>query len=530
MNTKLAILVAAGLCLCGRAAFAQPASPLPALNPPAAAPVEEPVDLAAKTPADRSAPERAPLALELELPAAIQFLARMANLNIHIDPSITFTNANVGPDGRPTVPMVSLRWDNVTAEEALEEVLDIQGLILLRNPKSKIARVTRKPAVAPLVTTVLQLKYANPTNVADLIKSTFSDTRSKVTPDARTGQLVLVSTEKEIEGITNLVVQLDAPTRQILIEAHLLETAKNPRSIKGIDWSGTLEGQNITFGNGRTRGTTTTQTPGAPISTTLPSGRNVSINPASSTRTELTTDLGLGGISLDTVRGFNPSTAFLNADGVRAVLSFLNSDADTEVVATPRQVTSDNQTATLAVTRAYPIFETTPGSAQTPPSAKITYTNLGTILKVTPRIAAWTNVVLKVIPEVSNIDSKDRQIINGDINEANVYAIRKMETEVVIPSGNTLVMGGLISDTSTKSYTKVPLLGDLPGIGMAFRRENKERRKSNLIIFVTPTIVQDHDFQPTSTDFLRSKPAARTDIEESAFDRGKPHEWKKKSK
>ena len=69
---------------------------------------------------------------------------------------------------------------------------------------------------------------------------------------------------------------------------------------------------------------------------------------------------------------------------------------------------------------------------------------------------------MKVIPEVSNIDSKDRQIINGSINEANVYAIRRMEADVVIPSGNTLVMGGLISDSSTKSFTKVPILGRSP--------------------------------------------------------------------
>ena len=295
-----------------------------------------------------------------------------------------------------------------------------------------------------------------------------------------------------MEAVTNLVVQLDKPTKQVLIEAKLLETSSNPKSIKGIDWSGTLEAQNVSFGNGRTRGTTTTQLPGQPVSTTLPSGRTVDSTPRSSSATELITDLGAGGLSMDTARGLHPEVAFLNADGVSAVLSFLSRD-------------SDNQTATLSVTRAYPIFEITPGSAQTPPTAKITYTNLGTILKVTPRISASSNVVLKVTPEVSNIDSKDRQIINGNLNEANVYAIRKMETEVVIPSGNTLVMGGLISDTSSKSYTKVPLLGDLPGIGRLFRSDTKERTKSNLIVFVTPTIVQNTDFQEAQTGYLGTR-------------------------
>lgn len=531
-QTELSRQTAPAETAAGQAAPARPASTnTPAVTPNASnTATNEPSDLAAATP-QTAADEPGRLALELELPTAIQFLARMANLNIYIDPSITFTNmGTISADGRVTPPIVSLRWENVRAEDALHEVLDIYGLMLQPNPKTGVARVVRKPTEPPRFTTVVQLQYSNPTNIAELVRTTFADTnKSRVSPDARTSQLVIVATEKEIEAATNLVAQLDSPTRQVLIEARLLETAKNPRSIKGIDWSGTLESQNITFGNGRTTGATTTQIPGAPVTTTLPSGRTVTATPGSSTRTDLSTQLGFGGLSLDTARGFYPETAFLNADGVRAVLSFLNSDADTEVVATPRQVTSDNQTATLAVTRAFPIFETTPGTVQTPPSAKITYTNLGTILKVTPRITANSNIALRVIPEVSNIDSKDRQIINGDVNEANVYAIRRMETDVMIPSGHTLVMGGLISDTSTRNFTKVPILGDVPGFGLLFRRDTKERRKSNLIIFITPTIVQNEDFQHTPSDFLQNKPKEKPDVEESARERGKPYRFRKGS-
>ena len=77
----------------------------------------------------------------------------------------------------------------------------------------------------------------------------------------------------------------------------------------------------------------------------------------------------------------------------------------------------------------------------------------------------------------------------------------------MIPSGNTLVMGGLINDTKTKNYTKVPLLGDLPGIGLAFRHENKTRNKQNLLIFITPTIVEDDALHVTSSaaEFLNNR-------------------------
>ncbi|MCI0537170.1 MAG: hypothetical protein L0Z50_18285 [Verrucomicrobiales bacterium] len=470
---------------------------------------------------------RGPLTLDHELPAAIQFLARMANINIHFDPSVTFTNI-IGADGKPSAPVVSLRWDNVTAEDALQEVLDVHGLTLINNPRTGIARVTRKPTLAPLITSIVQLRYTNPTNMVELIRTTFTEpNRSKVSADIRTSQLVIVTTERDMDAITNLLTRLDIPSKQVLIEARLLETSKNPRSVKGVDWSGTLEGQKFTFGNGITAGTATTRE-GAATTTTLPSGRSITGSSRESTKTDLTTLIGSGGISLDTMRGFHPATAFLNADGVSAVLSFLNSDNDTEVIATPRAVTLDNQTARLEVTRAFPIFQITPGSANSPAGAQVLYTNVGTILKVTPRISANSNIALKVIPEVSNIDSKDVQIVNGTRNEANVYAVRRMEADVVIPSGNTLVMGGLISDTSSKSHTKVPLLGDLPGVGLAFRKDGKSRSKANLLIFVTPTIVRDEDFQPTTTDFLQSKAKVRPETEVSPWDSGKPKQWFKK--
>jgi general secretion pathway protein D len=198
-------------------------------------------------------------------------------------------------------------------------------------------------------------------------------------------------------------------------------------------------------------------------------------------------------------------------------------------VANPRAVTLDNQTARLEVTRAFPIFLITPGSANSPAGATITYTNLGTILSVTPRIAADKNISMRVIPEVSNIDSVDKQTLNGTVNTANIYAIRRIETRVMIPSGNTLVMGGMINDTKTKGYIKVPILGDLPVVGLAFRHESKTRNKSNLLIFITPTIVEDDAFHVTSSgkEFLNNRIVDQPEVEESAWDSGKPHDWSK---
>ena len=88
----------------------------------------------------------------------------------------------------------------------------------------------------------------------------------------------------------------------------------------------------------------------------------------------------------------------------------------------------------------------------------------------------------------------------------------------MIPSGNTLVLGGLVQDDVRNNNTKIPLLGDIPYLGYAFRSENKTRAKSNLLIFITPTIVQDSDYQPTSSDFLKTPVVESVEGEWTAWD------------
>jgi type II secretory pathway component GspD/PulD (secretin) len=532
MKHKLPALIV-GLLTCGLASFAQENQP----NPPPPEPAPPPETVVASSPSETvvaaaaapapagaaqpGANEVVPLIVidEVPLTDAIRNLARQSNLNFQFDPRLTA----VGPDGKPTnQPTVSIRFENVTAQEALGAVLDNYDLVLQQDPRSKIARITMRDPKAedPLFSKIIQLKYADPTNLLSIVKSTLS-ARSQVMSDPRTSQLIVTTTEKEMDAVMELINRLDTPTKQVLIEAKIVETAHNPSTIKGINWSGTLEAQNFTLGNNSLPGTAATP------QTITPGGVVIPAQPAT-----------IGGILsgprviADTASGgfaFNPAVAFLNADGVNAVFSFFNKDADTEVIATPRAVTLDNQAAQLSVTRAFPIFKITPGSANSPAGAEITYTNLGTILNVTPRIAADNNISLRMVPEVSNIDAVDRQTINGQVNTANIYAIRRMETHVMIPSGNTLVMGGMLNDSSTKGHTKVPLLGDVPGVGFFFRSSNKSRNKQNLLIFVTPTIVQDDDFHLAATgrEFLATKDVPRAETRESAWDSAKPHDWTK---
>ena len=473
---------------------------------------------------------------EVSLREAIRNLARGAGLNYMLDPKIGF--GQMGTDGKPIPePTVSIRWENVTAEQALLSLLNNYDLQLVEDPKSRIARITKKDPLAPppLTTKVIQLKYASPTNVIIAVQNTLTDKRSKVVGDIRTSQIVVLATEQEQVDVDLLVERLDTITKQVLIEARLLEMTMNPTTAKGIDWSGTLTAQNFSFGNGVMSGASTTTSPGTPTTTTLPGGRTTTTTPESSVATTLTSLIGGGGLGFSTLSGLTPATGFLNADGVKAVLSFINKEAEAKTISTPRTVTLDNETAKIEVTRATPIINVSAGTANTSGGSQIQYTNLGVILHVTPRISANNYVNLKVVPEVSRVFETQHRTVgaaqNGAPNtfDVDVYDIRKMETRVMIPSGNTLVLGGLIQDDVRNQTTKIPFLGDIPGIGYAFRSEAKQRNKGNLIIFITPTIVQDDDFLTTKTDFLKT-PVPASDLvapDWSAYDRAKPMDWKK---
>ena len=240
--------------------------------------------------------------------------------------------------------------------------------------------------------------------------------------------------------------------------------------------------------------------------------------------------------------GLTPGIGFLNAQGVNAVLSFLNTDSDAQSLATPRAVALEGVPTELSVVRNIPVFEeeqgANAGGVQQPNTAKANYAlagpngtilnEVGTKLLVTPRIYGGTNVFLDLKPEISTIEAvAASQTLSGKVSTAPIFARRKLVTQAMVPSGNTLVLGGLVSHDSSKNMTKIPLLGDLPGIGRAFRSDDKKLNKRNLMIFITPTIIDQNDYQPNDAarDFLKTRGADPVDAEWEPYDSAVPHDW-----
>jgi general secretion pathway protein D len=325
--------------------------------------------------------------------------------------------------------------------------------------------------------------------------------------------------------VASLVEKLDKPTRQVLIETRLIEISSNPTTTKGVDWTGTLQAQNVVAGNGAPY----IIQPTLPTTSIGPNGNIVTTSPGSPgvLNTVLDTAQPLITANSSTAGAFDPATWFLNADGVKLVMSFLNQSSDAQVVSTPRIVTLDNETATISVTRAFPIFATTAGTQGSPGGSSVSYSNVGIVLQVTPHIAANDYIWLHVTPQVSSFYATVTKTVGGLVNQADEFDNRDIDTQVLIPNANTLVMGGMVKDSPTASYTKVPIFGDIPVLGYAFRSETKSIDKQNLLIFITPTIIQESDFQPTVTEFMKSRPIKEKEPLDpnSAWDSGKPHDW-----
>lgn len=469
---------------------------------------------------------------DIPITSAIENLARQAGINYLMDPKVGYGQ----PDANGVTkaePSLTIRLDNTTPEQALLAVLDNYGLQLVEDPKTKIDKITIKDPTAPppLTTQIYQLAYASVSNMVGAVQIVLTDPthRSKVLSDVRTSQLIVVATDREQTDVADLIKRLDQPTRQVLIETRFIEISSNPTTTKGVDWSGTLQAQNIIAGNGAPY--VIQPTAPTPATTTIgPNGNIVTATPAQPGTPGVLSrvlDPSAPLLQANTLTGLDPSVGFLNADGVKLVLSFLNTSSDAQVVSTPRVVTLDNETANISVTRAFPIFATTAGTQGSPGGSQVTYSNVGIVLDVTPHISANDYIWLKVLPSVSSFFGTVTKTVGGFVNQADEFDSRTIDTQVLIPNANTLVMGGMVKDSPNATFTKVPILGDIPVLGYAFRSETKSMDKQNLLIFITPTIIKDSDFQPTVTQFMQSRPIKEKEPLDpnSAWDSGKPRDW-----
>ena len=335
--------------------------------------------------------------------------------------------------------------------------------------------------------------------------------------DQRTNTVFFRENRSNLEKVLLFLNTIDKPTQQVMIEARLVEVTANPQQSYGINWGGVVGSastpQTFRYG-GSSLGTTTVANAqtvttsvvgGVSSQTTTPilnaaglpvQGAQIGTLPAaminSTSGTLAPQDFLVNGA---TRGGFGDALgsqfAILSLPSMSATLRLLNEDADTQFLAHPRVVTANNMKATIKIIREQPVPQLN-FNEQTAQAVFSGFQNkeFGNTLTVTPSINKDDFITMTVQPEISNKVADATFTFSGATVTSPIIDKRTLDSNVLIKSGDTLAIGGLLQDEQTKTTTKVPILGDIPIIGYAFQERLNSRTKRNLLVFVTPTIIK----------------------------------------
>lgn len=288
--------------------------------------------------------------------------------------------------------------------------------------------------------------------------------------DPSTNSLIVTAPEPLYRQVRAMVDQLDSRRAQVYIESMIVEVSGNNAADFGLQWQGLLGKDGDKYGVGI--GTSTTV--GGP-----------SIIALSQTLAGQGTTLPGDGLNIALIRNYGGTYA------LAAVARALQSQANTNIVSTPNLITLDNEEAKIVVGENVPFITgqfTNTGTATTSPFQTIERKDVGITLRIKPQIGEGGTVRMTIYQEQSAVKETTAA---GTSNAGPSTTKRSIESTVVVDDGAILVLGGLISDTFTDTKAKVPLLGDIPVIGNLFRSEKREKNRSNLMVFLRPTILRD---------------------------------------
>ncbi len=321
-----------------------------------------------------------------------------------------------------------------------------------------------------------------------------AEKNAMVWADPQNNALVITAPPKIMRAIMSIVDKLDIRRRQVLVEAIIVEVNTDKTAEFGVNWV------EFTQGNGKIPAASFVSPVGGSSIVNL--AQNVAAIATGTATTTTTTGTTTAAANATLPTGTTLAVGALKAGGLNfaAMIRAIRGDSDSNVIATPSTLTMDNQEAEVKVADEVPFltgsFTNTGATGGTVnPFQTVQRQEVGTILKVTPQIAAeGSSVVLKISIESSSV--LPNSLSNVDITTAK----RTITTNVLIDDGGVVVLGGLISNTNTRAGQRVPLLGSIPLIGNLFKTRQAEAKKNNLMIFIRPKILRDEQQAAFETD------------------------------
>lgn len=384
---------------------------------------------------------------------------------------------------------ITLRLQNVPWDQALDLVLKTKGLdkrqignVLLVAPAEEIAARERQELesqkqiaeLAPLRRELIQVNYAKAADMAKLFQSVTSadgavDERGSITVDERTNSIIAYQTQERLDELRRIVAQLDVAVRQVMIEARIVEANVNYGKSLGVRWGGAGVGGNWSvYGKD---GATTFEDGQA----FLPGSSTVgNFEADEGTAPVPFVDMGLANSTSGIGIGFLTNNVVLDLQ-----LSAMESSGNGEIVSQPKVVTSDKETAKILRGQEIPYQEASSSGA-----TSTSFKEAALSLEVTPQITPDNRIIMEVKVTKDSADY-ERAIAGGapPINKNEVNA------KVLVADGETIVIGGVFENAQSKAVSKVPFLGDVPYLGRLFRRDMVTDNKTELLIFITPRIM-----------------------------------------
>ena len=353
-------------------------------------------------------------------------------------------------------------------------------------PTAEILKLIDKldqPATTTGGAQVFRLDHADAVDVANILSALLAgDERGEsaepttIQADESLNAIVARANPGTINELREILEKLDVRRTQVLIEAAVVEVNLSNREDIGVEAA-------IADGEGDT----------VPLASTSLSGvvsqllNNLSAEGADGEQVNIDVLAGLASVSSPTL-----AAARINPDGISfgGIITALATSSDANLLSTPSIMALDNQEAVIVVGQQVPFRTgsfTTTGDGSSNPFTTVQREDVGLTLKVTPHVHEGTSVRMEVDQEITNIVETPI----GDAGFADVVTSkRQITTTILAEDQQIIVLGGLIQDNVTQTRRKVPLLGDIPGLGFFFRSTGDSRTKTNLLVFLRPTVIK----------------------------------------
>jgi general secretion pathway protein D len=354
--------------------------------------------------------------------------------------------------------------ENADAESLAGTLNEIMTGIRGRAPRTPAARPGQQPAQQPQTAALEAVA---------------------ITADKPTNSLIINSSPEDYEIVKSIIAQLDTRRNQVFVEALILELSMDATRRLGASLQGAIStgGDSVIFGTSN-------------LNTGPASLRDLAPIPGSNTPNLLgrTIEGILVGGLFSPITTIGPDGNSITVPALSALIDLSKTDADINILSAPRLLTSDNEEAEIIVGSNVPIITSrltdtgaTTGLAQ---AVSIERRDVALTLRFTPQITEGDLVRLNIFQEITDLAA----ISVGDVNQVGpTLTKRLLRNTVLAENGRTVVLGGLIGSNVQQTVSKVPLLGDIPGLGWLFKRTNNTERKTNLLIFITPRIIRNAD-------------------------------------